>query len=110
MRKLLLIIAIMASFAAVATGETFDNVSITDSIKKVLNTNYFYYRANDTAKRFASGNAIFSKLPIIDTGFVHLPDAIQTDAIFMDVQMPVSTCFLKTNVLVHVFPIGNGRN
>jgi hypothetical protein len=30
MRKFLLIIAIMASFAAVATAETFNNVSITD--------------------------------------------------------------------------------
>ena len=62
------------------------DVQIADSIKKILQTDYFYFKPYGSNKNYSYGQAIFSKLPIVDTNYVAAPEALQTRAIFIDVK------------------------
>ncbi|MGY3213789.1 endonuclease/exonuclease/phosphatase family protein [Mucilaginibacter sp. HD30] len=67
--------------------DKYDNDSTVLLIKKNLKYNYsFVTNFNDTVSDKLSGNAIFSKLPIIDTGRITAPEVLQTRCIFADIK------------------------
>lgn len=63
-----------------------DKENITASINRVLNSKSHYFKTYRIASGDSSGIAIFSKLPVIDSGSVPAPEALQIHAAFIDVK------------------------
>jgi endonuclease/exonuclease/phosphatase family metal-dependent hydrolase len=61
--------------------------SVANQIKKDLRTKYNYFQCFQVKKRTndSSGNAIFSKYPIINTGAIESNSFLDTKAIFVDI-------------------------
>lgn len=65
--------------------KTPDSIAVVDSVKKALNANYYYFKAYDYVKRSPGGNCIYSKFPIVNSGFVDTK-GLKFIAIFVDIK------------------------
>ncbi len=63
-----------------------DSGIIARSLNKILSSGYYYYKSFDTSYWDSSGNAIFTKFPIIDSGAIASPGNYNIKAVFVDVK------------------------
>jgi len=63
-----------------------DSIETINSIQKALRFKYFYFKSFKNNRLVSSGNAIFTRFPIIDSGMIHSADFLNTKAIFADVR------------------------
>lgn len=63
-----------------------DKGSITDSLKSILKSGYYFFKPFKISPGDSTGNAIFSKYPIIDTGSIPSPAILYTRTIFADIK------------------------
>ncbi|MBK0380669.1 endonuclease/exonuclease/phosphatase family protein [Mucilaginibacter segetis] len=60
--------------------------SITNIFKQSIKSNYYYFKIFDNTRYDSTGNAIFSRYPIINTGYVETNGFLDTKAIFADIK------------------------
>jgi len=63
-----------------------DSAKRINTLQAALGFKYFYYKPFINNQWFSSGNAIFSRFPIIDTGYVQTANILDTKAIYIDVK------------------------
>ncbi len=63
-----------------------NRLQIIDSVKKVLKTEHYFFKSFSKNRRQFSGNAIFTKFPIIDTGVIPTPGFFKIRSIFVDLR------------------------
>ena len=89
----------MEEFFQSSDSEHYDNI---DYIQKKLGYPYYYFSWNDDGWKQWTGEIIFSKLPLIDTGLVHYPypDAseslIYADVVHNDDTIRIYTTHLQS--------------
>lgn len=60
--------------------------SISNQIKALLKTKYYYFNADKVFRKDSTGNAIFSKYPIVSTGLVGGNNNSNSKSIYVDVK------------------------
>jgi endonuclease/exonuclease/phosphatase family metal-dependent hydrolase len=74
---------------------TYEHGRETDTINHILKTRYDYFKAFDLTGIDSAGDAIFSRYPIINKGFIQAAKGLKNEAIFIDVK--------KGNVIFRVY-------
>jgi len=66
-----------------------ENETIAKSVGKAIQSKYYYSKIfiSDDDVYDSSGNAIFSKYPIINAGFIASPNSVELEAIYADVKI-----------------------
>ena len=67
-------------------SKALENGAIAGAIKKALKTNYFYFEPFSINNKDTTGNAIFSKYPIINKGRIPSPKMLGTRSLFADIK------------------------
>jgi len=63
-----------------------ENEPVSNSLQKVLNYKYHYFKPFHATRWDSLGNAIYSKFPIIDSGFISSPEFLNIKAIYVDLR------------------------
>ena len=64
-----------------------DSGATIKTTEKNLKTDNYYFKKFATSSSGSSGNAIFTKFPIVDSGYIASPGILNTKAIFVDVKI-----------------------
>lgn len=94
--------SILAQNADIVCLQEFNNSDVQNNIALFQSKYRYYYFSKDFSKQkfhYQTGNIIFSKYPIVDTGKISLPGPQGGSLIYADIQTPQKTIRLYTTHL-----------